>query len=109
MLRVGPGKHPTKREFLGASLFFRNRLLVEVHGGPAIRMPEQLLCRFDVDSFLAEHCSQAMAERMPPEPLRDSDPFQRRPDVTSENHVRRYGLRTVLGNGGGSLHRLGTA
>jgi len=37
---------------------------------------------------------------MPPDPLRDSDPFQRRSDVTPENHVRRYGLRTVLGNGG---------
>jgi hypothetical protein len=82
-----------KREFLGAPLFFRNRLLVEVHGDPAIRMPEQLLGCFDVDSFLAQHRSQAMAERMPPDPLLDSDPFQRRPHVTPENHVGRDGLR----------------
>ena len=65
MLRVGTSKHPTKRKLLGTPLFFRDRLLVVVHGGPAIRMPEQLLGSFDVDSFLVQNCSKAMAERMP--------------------------------------------
>jgi hypothetical protein len=62
VLKFSPDKHPTKREFLGTPLFLRNRLLVSVHCGPAIRMPEQLLGSFDVDSFLAQHRSQAMAD-----------------------------------------------
>ncbi len=91
MLRASTPEHPTKCHFLGPPLFLRNSLLIEVHGSPAIGMPEQLLGCFDVDSFLPKHGSEAMAERTPTDPLRDSDPFQCRPDVVPENHVGRNG------------------
>ena len=98
MLRLSPAKHPTKCDFLSLPLFLRDRLLVEVHGRPAIRMPEKFLGNLDVHSFLMKPRSQAMAEQMPSNLFRDSDPFQCRPNVASQNHVRSDRLRPVLCN-----------
>ena len=66
-----------------------------------IRMPEQLLGCFDVYSFLPQHRSKAVAERMPSDSLSGSAPFQCRSDVTPENHVKRDGFLasfTVFGS-----------
>ena len=88
VLKHGIAQETTNGNSICRALFRRNGLLVQLHGRPRVRVSEEFLRRLQVDAFLTEHRAEAVAKRMPPDALVNSQLLQRWTNVQPKRHIR---------------------
>jgi hypothetical protein len=73
----------------GAPPFLGNRLLINIHYGPAMRRPVQILGRLDFHFDFPKQDLKPAAEGVPDDFPSDPQPFQDWPDRAPEHQVQR--------------------
>ena len=96
MLKDGIAQETTHRNGICRVLFRGDGLLVQLHCGSRVGVTQKFLGSFQVDTLLAKHGPQAMAEGMPPDPLLDPKSLQCRTNVPTKHHVRRDRMGTIV-------------